>query len=118
MSVMTGGYRFPSCAKDYTEMFRLMSQEVIAGSDIPCAFEIPLPDNGEDIDLATVEMTYRQPGKPDLRLSRVPDARACTDSTFFIENGRIELCAAACKRVESVPDATLSTLFGCSLDIR
>ena len=46
LSLLTGGYRYPSCASDFTEMFQLMSQRVISGSKIPCAFDIPEPDNG------------------------------------------------------------------------
>ena len=40
-------------------MFQLMTQGVIKGAAIPCEFTIPEPDNGEELLLSTVEMTYK-----------------------------------------------------------
>ena len=118
LSILTGGYRFPSCEDDYTEMFQLMSQGVISGSNIPCTFEIPTPQSGEDVLLDTVEMTYTSAGVNATKLSRVNDTTACTESSFLITGDSIQLCPQACARIGSDPDAELNTLFGCELDIR
>ena len=118
LSIKTGGYRYPVCASDYTDMFTLMSQSVITGANVPCGFELPTPDNGEDLDLATVEMTYRQGGTDEIRFSQVASLADCNEQGFLIQDGRLSLCPDTCARVENDPDAKLNTLFGCTLDIR
>ena len=122
MSLLTGGYRYPSCASDYTDMFKLMSQGVISSSKIPCEFELPSPPNGEALDLATIEMTFRPDGNAasstPVTISQVPDATACNNAGFIVADGGITLCPTACEQVERSQGGTLETLFGCTLDIR
>ena len=118
LSLRTGGYRYPSCEDDYTEMFQLMSQGVISGSRIPCAFAVPTPESGEEVALDTVEMTYSSNGVLQDKLARVASVSDCDDKGFLIQGDRIELCPATCQRIGQDADAELETLFGCTLEIR
>ena len=118
MSIYTGGYRYPTCDGDFTDMFKLMSEGVITGSRVPCSFDIPVPDNGEDILLDTVEMTYTSDGALKDKFSRVSNTSACNDRGFLIDDGTLTLCPETCERVGKDDNAELQTLFGCRLDIR
>ena len=65
-------------------MFQLMTQGVIKGAAIPCEFTIPEPDNGEELLLSTVEMTYKSGGAVRETFQQVPSATACNDAGFTI----------------------------------
>ena len=105
MSLRTGGYRFPSCSTDFTDIFTLMSQKVISGSKVPCSFEIPEPENGLTIDLDTVQMRYTTGDQAPSTLSRALSAENCDAQSFLInaESRTVGLCPAACERISADP---------------
>ncbi|MEM6789272.1 MAG: hypothetical protein AAF715_17245 [Myxococcota bacterium] len=116
LSIMTGGYRYPTCALDYTDLFTLMAQGVIDGAQVACEFEIPEPPEGETLDLDTVEVIYSSMGNEQATYTQVASEAACTPNGFYIADGTITLCPDACSVVQADEDAKLDLRFDC-LDI-
>ena len=116
LSMLTGGYRYPTCPLEYSEIFTLMAQGVIAGSQVPCEFEIPDPGMGQVIDLETVEVAYESDGNFVETFNQVTDPADCDDHSFYIQDGNIVLCPEACAVVQADENAEMSIKFGCELN--
>jgi hypothetical protein len=113
LSIMTGGYRYPTCALDYTDIFALMAQGVIDGAQVSCEFEIPDPPPGEELDLDTVEVVYSSNGSEVATYTQVADASQCTPTSFYIADGKITLCPGACTTVQADENAKIDLRFDC-----
>ncbi len=113
LSVLTEGFRYPTCGLEYTDIFTLMAQGVIAGSQVPCEFGIPDPPAGEELDLDTVEVIYSSNGMPVDTYTKVADANACTPTSFYIDSGNIILCPGACSVVQADENAKIDLSFDC-----
>ncbi len=118
LSIMTGGYRYPTCGLDYTDIFTLMAQGVIAGAQVPCEFDIPDPGMGQTIDLDTIEVKYSSMGTPVGTFTQVPTSADCTPTSFYIDMNKIVLCPDACTTVQTDPDAKIDIAYGCEIDIQ
>lgn len=114
LSILTGGYRYPTCGLDYTEMFTLMAQGVIEGAQVACEFLIPEPPVGETLNLATVQVEYTSGANVDT-FDQVPSLAACTDGKFYIAGDQIILCPTTCDVVRADPDAEIDIKFGCDV---
>jgi hypothetical protein len=117
LSILTGGYRYPTCGLDYTDMFQLMAQGVIAGSRVACEFAVPDPPPGETLDLTTVQVRYSSNGSIVDTFDQVTSMMACstTANQFYIENNTIKLCPTACTQVQGDGNAEIDILDGCEL---
>jgi hypothetical protein len=115
---MTGGYRYPTCGLDYTDIFQLMALGVVKGAQVPCEFDIPEPPPGETLDLSTVEVAYSSGATLVQKYGRVSSEAECDDSSFVIEDEKIILCPEACEAVQSDPDARIEILFGCEIKVK
>ncbi|MEM1028764.1 MAG: hypothetical protein AAGN82_00345 [Myxococcota bacterium] len=113
LSILTNGYRYPSCALEYSSIFQLMAQGVIDGAQVACEFEIPDPPDGEELDLDSVEVVYSSSGSEVATYTKVDSEAACTPSSFFIQDGLIELCPGACAVVQADEDAKIDLRFDC-----
>lgn len=113
LSILTGGYRFPTCGLDYTDIFALMAQGVIDGAQVACEFEIPEPPPGEELDLDTVEVVYSSNDVEVDTYTKVTDATACTPTSFYIDAGAIVLCPDACVVVQADESAKIDLRFDC-----
>jgi len=119
LSILTDGYRYPTCGLDYTDMFQLMAQGVIQGASVACEFAIPDPPMGETLDLSTVQVKYTSGAVVDT-MNQANDLASCSASAneFYIEDNLIKLCPNACTVVQSDENAEIDILFGCDLDIK
>ena len=117
LSIMTGGYRYPTCGLDYTDIFTLMAQGVIEGAQVACEFLIPDPPSGETLDLTTVEVQYSSGGTPITKYAQVASLAECNASSFYIEGDLIKLCPEVCSAVQADENAEIGILFGCELSV-
>jgi hypothetical protein len=118
LSVLTEGYRFPTCGLDYTDIFTLMAQGVIQGAAVPCEYDVPAAPDGQTIDLATVQVQYASAGLAVSTFNQVADLASCAADSFYIEAAKIKLCPDACALVQADPDASVNILYGCDIDVR
>ena len=116
LSVLTGGARYPSCGLDYTEMFQLMAQGVIAGAQVSCEFEVPDPPMGETLDLDTVVVDYTSNDVAIDTFTQVGSPGDCAPDSFYIEAGTLILCPDACTLVQTDPEAQIEIRYGCEVD--
>lgn len=120
LSISTGGLRYPVCAADeghgYDSVFRAIAHEVVRGSRVNCAFDVPTPPPGKFVDPASVQVDYT-PGTAAKaqRFARVKP-EACSDSGFYFEAGEIKLCPSTCDRVRSDAQAKINVVFGCGIE--
>lgn len=119
LSIMTGGYRFPTCGLDYTAMFQLMAEGVILGASVACEFLIPEPPEGETLDLSTVQVRYSSEGQVIETFNAAPSEEECstTENQFYIDEDYIKLCPTACDLVQADENAAIDVLYGCDLNI-
>ncbi len=119
LSVLTGGYRYPTCAADdtppgdYEKLFTLMAQGVIEGAQVGCEFLIPEPPAGQTPDLNTLEVDYESDGMLVSTFTQVPGLAECDDTSFYIEDDTIILCPGACATVQSDENAKLTVSYDC-----
>lgn len=119
LSILTGGYRFPSCGTDYSDIFELMAEGVIKGSEVACEFDIPDPPMGETLDLETVQVKYSSGDTLVGKYNQVASEAACTADAFYIDGGEtIKLCPDLCDLVQADEDAAIEVLFGCEIILR
>ena len=121
LSISTAGLRYPVCAADdghgYDSVFRAIAHEVVRGSRVECAFNIPSPPPGKFVDYASVVVEYTPGGggavEPFARVK--PDA--CDDRSFFFDDREIKLCPSACERVRADDMAHINVVFGCGPEV-
>lgn len=115
LSRLTGGLRFPLCQFNaYDVVFQRIAQDVVRTSNIACDFPIPPPPAGLTLDLEKVAIAYSPgAGGAAVQFGQAPTARECQPNAFYIENERLNLCAAACSEVRADPGASVSVLFTC-----
>lgn len=115
----TYGWRYPVCQyNDYSSLFQKFAQDVITVTGIDCVFPLPTPPPGFTLDPSTVEVIYTPDAvNPVENFTQVASAAACNvdDDKFYIENGEIHLCPAACARIQAnhSPDQDLQTKVAC-----
>ncbi len=122
LSIGTKGLRFPVCATgEYDTVFNSIADGVIKSTAIPCEFDLPPPQGGQDPDLNTLSVVYvpgDSPG-PEEEFNRVPNLAACgalTDA-FWIDTSvfpnRIHLCPETCERIEEDSLAGIGVRYQC-----
>ncbi|MCA9601892.1 MAG: hypothetical protein R3A78_11685 [Polyangiales bacterium] len=118
LSMLTGGYRFPSCGLAYSPIFSLMAQGVIEVAQVGCDFAVPDPPDGEHLDLSTVQVKYSSGDTLIGKYNQVANEAACTPEAFYIENETtIKLCPDLCNVVQADENANVNVLFGCAIKL-
>ena len=121
LSISTAGLRYPVCAADaghgYDSVFRAIAHEVVRGSRVDCAFNIPTPPPGKFVDYDSVKVEYTPgDGGAVQTFSRVMSA-ACDDHSFYYSDREIKLCSSACDRVRADQTARINVVFGCGPEV-
>lgn len=118
LSVLTGGYRFPTCGLDYTDIFTRMALGVIEGAAVACEFLIPEPPQGDTLDLSTVQVVYSSGEVPVETFNQVADLASCDAHSFYLTDELIILCPDACATVQGDDDAEIGITFGCEIQVQ
>jgi uncharacterized protein YegL len=91
----------------------------IRSQALACEFPIPEPPMGEQLDPAKVNVNYTPGGSTTTTtLPNVLSAGQCSGKTaWYYDNNtaptKIELCPAACQKVQGDSGASISVKFGC-----
>jgi hypothetical protein len=121
LSVATGGLRFPLCQfPGYDAVFRQIATDVIVTSEIDCAFPIPAPPAGTELDLTKVAVGYKPgDGSPTKEYLQASSCDLCEPDAFCIPEGgmTIQLCDETCEALQMDPLATVDVLFKCESTI-
>ncbi len=84
----------------------------IVGQISSCTYVIPPPPNGQEIDLAKVNLIVTAGGES--QLVKPDDMGSCTEGWQFNADNQIVLCDATCERVQADGGASVKLLFGCA----
>jgi hypothetical protein len=119
LSVLTGGFRYPSCTLSYTAIFQEMAKGVVKSSSVACDFPVPQPPPGETLDLASLAVQYTPGGDAGAtqEFSLVADLASCAPGKVWLEGGAtgtVHLCPETCALVKSDLGASLSVVSGCA----
>jgi hypothetical protein len=121
LSISTAGLRYPVCAADtghgYDSVFRAIAHEVIRGSRVECAFNIPTPPPGKFVDYASVQVQYTPGGGGAAETFGRVRQSDCNDRSFYYGDSQIKLCTQACERVRADESAKISVVFGCGPEV-
>jgi len=115
LSKGTGALRFPVCQfSSYDAVFQAIAAGVVDEVNAACSYAIIAPGV---VDLSTLDVTYNpgEPMGPPEPFSLLPSAGACgaTDSTYFVANGKLEMCPATCERLRDDPTHTIDVSGDC-----
>ena len=114
LSILTGGLRFPICEHaSYAPVFQAIADAAIDIA-IECSFPLPEAPVGESIDLDTLEVEYTPgDGSGKQTFGQVAGPGSCTPGSFYLANGIVTICPAACDVVQADGKAVVSVLYDC-----
>lgn len=111
----TGGKTLKICSTDFAQLFKELEAAVVATVPLPCDFEIPVPPQGQEVDVENgVRVLFTPPGSSRAEFPRATDNAQCGDELGWFANAeqtRIEFCPTACELVKD--GGALSIGFGC-----
>ncbi len=120
---LTGGVFQSICVDDWSSVFDALSAAVVAGTQLPCVYEIPPPPEGMTLDPNTVNLRYTPAGGDETTIPRVDSADDCfaTDGWYYDdpENPtQVVACPATCETFESAGEGSVNLAFGCETIIQ
>ena len=116
---LTGGIHGDLCQQDFTQVFDVLSSEVIQDSGLPCAWPIPEPAEGQTLDLDQVEIEFDDGMGTELSIPRIAGVAACADvSDGWYYNDlepptTLQVCPQTCTRMQLAPKGSLRIEFAC-----
>ena len=105
LSKRTGGLRFPICEfASYDTVFKTIANDVVVKSQLACDFDVPMPSDGQTLDLTKVAVAYTKGGVgAPVQFGQAPTSAACQANAFYIENNHIYLCPDTCQSTIIIP---------------
>jgi hypothetical protein len=98
-------------AKDLNDALQKISHAKV----LACEFDVPTNPNGGGVDLTKVNVTFK-PGSGKEVTIKLDDTASCDAANgwqYSADSSKIELCGAACDRVQADPDGEVKILLGC-----
>ncbi|MEO6603566.1 MAG: hypothetical protein ABIQ16_27025 [Polyangiaceae bacterium] len=119
LSKRTGGLRFPICEfASYDTVFKTIADDVVVKSQLACDFDIPMPPDGQELDLTKVAVAYTKSGVGDpIQFGQASSSAACEANAFYIQNDHIYLCPDTCQTIKADSSAKVDVLFTCQSTI-
>ena len=113
------GEFFSLCDTNWDPLFPALADSVVAGSTLPCTFEIPPPPDGMSLDPNQVNFVYTPTGGTPITLNNVGSMAGCAGGPGWyyddpVTPTQILLCPSSCSTVEGDPTGTVNVEFGCS----
>lgn len=116
LSQQTGGIAASICDADWGAIFDAIAEEIVAGAEIPCVFNIPDPEEGFELVPGEVNVYFTADGAPDGYLvPNVDNDTMCGSSqAWFYDNAAdpaaIHLCPSMCGAAAA---GVVDIAFGC-----
>jgi hypothetical protein len=119
LTELTLGVKAKVCETDWGPIFAALQAAVMEGTQLPCAFEIPPPPPGENLDPSQVNLVYTPTGGTDVTVPRVESAADCgaNDGWYYddpVAPTQIIVCPNTCDSFQADPDGRVGLQFGCS----
>jgi hypothetical protein len=89
----------------------------ISGLALSCAYDIPEPPSGLELDPGRVNVLFTPAGGAPELLGKSPDGACSEGWQYAADGGQVLLCPSTCERVKS-SNGSLSLEFGCATRVR
>lgn len=93
-------------------------ETIRAGAGLPCSYRVPLPPEGERLDLSQVNVLLDPDGFAPEPVLNVSGPDECEYGGWYYDPPSdpeaIELCPSTCEAVDDLDDARFQVLFGCN----
>jgi hypothetical protein len=114
-----GGEFFSLCDTNWDPLFPMLAESVVAGSSLPCTFDIPAPPDGQSLDPGKVNFVYTPTGGSPQTIHNVGGAGSCGGGQgWYYDNAtaptQIIACPATCSALEADATGNVNVEFGCS----
>lgn len=116
---LTGGIISDLCLQDFQPVFDQLATEVIAGAQIACEWEVPVPPPGEDFDPTKVNVDFDDGMGGGFDIGYVESAAACADVVdgWYYDDPvaptLILACPQTCQKIQGVETAQIDISLGC-----
>ncbi|MBZ5716021.1 hypothetical protein [Nannocystis pusilla] len=115
LSVATGALRFPLCdTTAYDALFKELAGGVIADATLACDFPVPTPPEGKELDEESIVVKFTPMDAVEKVFSQVAGPDWCTPTSFYVDDGKVVLCADACLAVQNDQAAEIEVEFKCA----
>lgn len=116
LAEQTGGLATSICQSDWSRLFAGLTDAVVESAALPCAYDIPEPPKGEQLDPEKVNVGYTRSGGTQQLFPRATGRSACGNAAGWYYDdadapSSVQLCPAACTKVAS--GGTIDLAFGC-----
>lgn len=113
-----GGVFYSLCQDDWAPVFDALSANVVGNATLPCAFEIPEPPDGVELDWNAVNFVYTADGGDEDTIPNVGDDGACGDGAGWYYDDpaaptAIYVCPSTCEILEAGA-GHVDVAFGCA----
>ncbi len=117
----TGGVTGDLCGnnQNFSPVFNQMSQAVVSGKTIDCAWDIPPAPAGQTFDPQKVNVNYSPAGSGSSQpIYHVDLSTDCgPNGGWYYDNNqsptKVLACPSTCAAIQSDPNAKIDVLFGC-----
>ncbi len=115
LSNKSGGLKFPLCdPTKYDAIFTGIANEVVEDAKISCEFAIPEAPQGTTLDEDSIVVAVTPDGQNEpILFQQVDGIEQCDDMSFYVLDGNVILCPAACTAVQSQKDIDIEVEFTC-----
>jgi len=116
---ITGGIISDLCLQDFQPVFDQLATEVVAGAQIACEWDVPVPPEGEDFDPMKVNVEFDDGMGGGFTIGYVESAAECANVVdgWYYDNPvaptKIFACPQTCQKIQGVETATIQITLGC-----
>ncbi len=120
LAELTGGVVGDLCDQDFAGVFQVLSNAVVASTELPCEFEIPEPPEGEEFDPLKVNVEFDDGMGGTLEIGNVfslPMCNEVVDGWYYDDNQAptsIRLCPHTCDFIQGQKGASVQVVLGCA----
>jgi hypothetical protein len=116
---LTGGIIGDLCLQDFQPVFDQLATEVVAGAEIACEWDVPLPPEGEAFDPMKVNVEFDDGVGGGFEIGYVDSAADCPNviDGWYYDNPvaptQIFACEQTCQKIQGVETGTIQITLGC-----
>ena len=116
---LTGGIISDLCLQDFQPVFDQLATEVVAGAEIACEWDVPVPPEGEDFDPKKVNVEFDDGMGGGFEIGYVESAAECpnvVDGWYYdnpVAPTKIFACAQTCQKIQGIETGTIQITLGC-----
>lgn len=115
---VTGGVSGDLCLQNFAPVFKQLATSVVVGAQTDCAWQLPSPPDGQDLDPTQINVQVEADGTTR-QLGQVASAADCSavgEGWYYdhpYQPTRITACPQTCTALQGKAGVKVNILFGC-----